>query len=90
MVTFRPKLARSSTKARVAANSSECTDGAFCMLVPDDDVGQSEVPVRVCIRCVVEVGCRRAKNFLTWRRCQRCTFRTLKLLLTNFILSSVL
>ena len=54
MVTFRPKLARSSNKALVAANSSECTDGAFCMLVSADVLGQtsgSSLCVCVCV-CV--------------------------------------
>ena len=52
MVTFRPKLARSSTKALVAANSSVCTDGAFCMLVSADGLGQtgrSSPCVCVCV-----------------------------------------
>jgi hypothetical protein len=59
MVTFRPKVARSSTKALVAANSSECTDGAFCVLVSADVLGQrggsslcvcARARARVCVR----------------------------------------
>jgi hypothetical protein len=87
MVTFRPKLARSSNKALVAANSSEFTDSAFCMLVWADVLGQtsgSSVCVCFWLRCL-----RCTVDFLTWRRCQRCTFRTVKLLLTDFILSGV-
>ena len=54
MVTIRPKLARSSTKALVAANSYQCTDGAFCILVSADVLGQTggnSVCVCVCM-CV--------------------------------------
>jgi len=55
MVTIRPKLASSSIKALVFANSSECTDGAFCMLASEGVLGQTGgSSLCVCV-CVVEV-----------------------------------
>ena len=56
MVTFRPKLARSRTKAFVAANSSECTDDAFCMLVSADVLGQTGGSSLCVCMFVVEVS----------------------------------
>jgi hypothetical protein len=55
MVTIRPKLARSSTKALVVDNSSECTDGAFCILVSVDVLGQTSGSSLCMCVCVVEV-----------------------------------